>query len=422
MLPPGPRAPRPVQTLAWLWRPWPFLAGARRRYGDAFTIRIGAEPPWVVLSDPAAVREVFTGDPTLFHAGEGNRILLPLLGPNSVLLLDEDAHLRQRKLLLPPFHGDRLKGWTATMTEIAEREIGSWERGATIAVRDRMQDVTLDIVVRVIFGVRDGEGAGELHDALKRMLERTTGPRTMALLAMLGPERVEGSRLLRRDLEPVDALLYAAIGRRRAAADLDGRDDVLSLLLQARHDDGSPMSDRELRDELLTLLVAGHETTASALGWAAERLARHPHAWDRLAEEAYADAVVKETLRLRPVLPVVVRRLTRDAEVAGLPLRAGTVVAPCIQLVHRREDVYPEPLAFRPERFLDARPGTYTWFPFGGGIRRCIGAAFAELEMRVVLQAMGRRVRLQPADPRPEPPHRRAITLVPGRGGRVVVT
>src|SRR4051794_38080769 len=215
MLPPGPRAPRPVQTLAWMLRPWPFLEGARARYGDAYTIRIGTEPAWVILSDPAAVREVFTGDPGLFHAGEGNAILRPLLGANSVLLLDEEPHLRQRKLLLPSFHGDRLKAWTATMTEIAEREVASWPRGGTIAVRDRMQDVTLDIVVRVVFGVREAEGAGELRDALRRMLEQVTGPGTILMMAMLGPDRAERFRVLRRAVGPVDALLLDAIRRRR---------------------------------------------------------------------------------------------------------------------------------------------------------------------------------------------------------------
>jgi len=412
-LPPGPRGGRAAMTAAWVARPGPFLLRARARYGDAFTIRIGHEAPWVVLSDPDAIREVFTGNPEVFHAGEGNEVLLPILGSRSVLLLDEAPHLQARKRLLPPFHGERLKAWAQTMAEVAEREVATWPRGEPLAVLPRMQEVTLEIILRTVFGSTDAR----LRDALRRMLDRTTGPEGMALMMLLGPERLARTRVFRREMDPVDAVLAEHVRALRGRDDLGERGDVASMLVAAG------MGDEELRDELMTLLVAGHETTATGLAWATERLARRPEALERLrdGDDEWADAVVKETLRLRPVLPVVVRRLARAAEVGGMTLPAGVAVAPCIYLVHRREDVYPEPHAFRPERFLGVKPGTYTWLPFGGGVRRCIGAAFAELEMRAVLGVLARAADLQPARPEPERIRRRAITLTPDRGGEVLL-
>lgn len=417
-LPQGPTWSRPVQTLAWVTRPGPFMARARERHGDAFTLTIGHEPPWVMISDPAAVREVFTGDPAVFHAGEGNRVLRPVLGPNSVLLLDEKPHLRQRRLLLPPFHGDRVAAWAGAIAEIAEREAAGW--AGSVVTHRRMQELALEVITQVVFGVR----RGPLHDALRDTLDLVAGLRGILLMAVLGPDRAERAGIFRSALRRVDELIFEEIARRRGAPG----DDVLSLLLEATHEDGSPMSDQELRDELTTLLVAGHETTATALAWALERLSHHPGAWARLREEgdAYADAVVKETLRLRPVIPIVIRHLKRDVTVGGLDLPAGVNVVPSIWLLHRREDVYPEPHAFRPERWLGAKPGTYTWIPFGGGVRRCLGAAFAELEMRTTLVALARRLELSPdpaaANGRAEPVRRRAITLAPARGGRVLVS
>src|SRR5918993_1361593 len=293
MLPPGPKMSRAAQTAAWIARPGPFLFRAHREYGDVFTIRFGAEPPWVVLAHPDAVREVFTGDAAALHAGKANLVLLPFLGSSSVLLLDGPAHLRQRKVMLPPFHGARMAGYQEDVRRIAREHIARWPRDGALKLAPRLQAITLDVVLRVIFGVRE-------HDA--------------------------------------------GLG--------------------------------ELRDELVTLLVAGHETTATALAWAVERLVRTPGGWDRLRAggEEYAEAAGKEALRLRPVLPVVLRHLQRDMKIAGHDLAAGTVVAPCIQLVHRRPDVYPEPDRFVPERFLGPEPqgGTYSWIPFGGGVRRCL--------------------------------------------------
>ncbi len=425
-LPPGPRYPRALQTLGWGTRPMPFMERCQERYGDIFTMRIAQEGTWVFLAHPDMLRDVFKGDPRVLHAGEGNVILLPVLGHNSVLLLDDERHMRQRKLLLPPFHGERMQSYGAVMREVAEREIDRWPTDQPFELWPRMQAVTLEVIMRAVFGVEEGRRLDELRAALGHLVSFTTRKTTMLVAALLGPRRIERLGLLRDELGPVDSLLFDEIRSRRDASDLAERDDILSLLLQARHEDGEPMSDQELRDELMTLLVAGHETTATSLAWAIERLVRHPDKLERLRAEVrdggeeYADAVAKETLRLRPVLPIVVRRLTEDMEIGGHLLPAGASVTPCIHLIHRRPDVYPEPRAFRPERFLEQPAGTYTWIPFGGGVRRCIGASFALFEMRQVLSAIVDRVDLRPAQPAGERVSRRAITLTPGRGTEVV--
>lgn len=423
-LPPGPRMPRALQTLAWMTRPMPWMERLRGRYGDVFTVRIAQEGTWVFLAHPDAVRQVFTGDPAVLHAGEANRILRPWLGDNSVLLLDGPAHLQQRRLLLPPFHGERMQRYGELMTEVAEREVATWPMGQPMRLWPRMQAVTLEIIVRAIFGVSEGERMQRLRDRLRESSELTTDWRVMAGMATLGPDRYGSRPSFRRRVEPVDEVVFEEIRARRGASDLAERDDILSMLLQARHEDGSPMSDQELRDELMTLLVAGHETTATSLAWAVERLLRHPGGMDRLrdGDEEYLDAVVKETMRLRPVLPVVVRRLQAPMEIGGWDLPAGVTVAPCIHLVHRREDVYPEPSRFRPERFLEQPAGTYTWLPFGGGIRRCLGASFALFEMKAVLRVIARQVTLHATTAESEPVRRRAITLTPGRGAEVVAS
>ena len=424
MLPPGPRHPMPLQTLGWIARPGPFLERCRDRYGDAFTLRIANEGTWVMLSDPAAVKQVFTGDPELLHAGEANAILRPVLGPSSVLLLDDGAHLAQRKLLLPPFHGARMKAYGALMEEVAEAEIATWPAGQVVAARTAMQRITLEIVIRAVFGVGAGAERERLRTALEGLLRWITQPMQVALLTVLGAGNVHRLPEYRRVMREFDAVILDGIARRRTADDLAERDDILSMLMLATHEDGSPMTGSELRDELVTLLIAGHETTATALAWALERLARHPDAWARLrsGDEPYLDAVIKETLRLRPVLPIVLRRVKAPMEIGGWELPAGVSVAPCIYLMHRRADVYPDPRAFRPERFLERPAGTYTWIPFGGGIRRCLGASFAQFEMAAVLRVLARRCeRLEPDALVPERVTRRSITLVPAREGRVVV-
>ena len=353
-LPPGSPYPRPLQTLGWAARPMPFMERCQERYGDIFTLRIAQEGKWVFLAHPDMVKEVFKGDPRVLHAGEANVILLPVLGHHSVLLLDDERHMAQRKLLLPPFHGERMQRYGELMREIAGREVEGWPAGDPFELWPRMQAVTLEVIMRAVFGVEEGRRLDQLRAALSHLAEMTTRRSTMLVAALLGPQRVTRWNLLKRDMGPVDELLFDEIRRRREVPDLEERDDILSMLLQARHEDGQPMSDRELRDELMTLLIAGHETTATSLAWAVERLVRHPEKLERLRAEAreggeeYADAVAKETLRLRPVLPIVVRRLKEPMEIGGYDLPAGVSVAPCIHLIHRRPDVYPEPRAFRP--------------------------------------------------------------------------
>jgi cytochrome P450 len=428
-LPPGPRMPRALQTLGWLSRPFQFVERARAKYGDTFTMHI-ARDTFVVLSDPADVKQVFTGDPAIFHAGASNIILLPFLGHKSVLLLDGPQHLSQRRLLLPPFHGEKMRRHVDLMAEIAEREVASWPRGVPFAVHPHMQSVTLEVIMRIVFGLDEGDPRlAELRVRLRSFLESTVDQRELRKLLLYGPERSDRRRIFAHVLDPVDEIIAAVIDDHRRRDDLEERDDVLSMLLLARHEDGSPMDGVELRDELVTLLVAGHETTATALAWALERLVRHPDALERLTDEVragegdeYVDGVIKETLRLRPVIPFVGRKLTEPQTIAGYDLPAGARVAPSIHLMHRREDIYPDPAAFKPERWLDMRANPYTYLPFGGGVRRCLGASFAETEMRVVLGAIVSNVRLAPARPESEKVGRRVITLVPGRGGEIIAS
>jgi cytochrome P450 family 135 len=427
-LPPRPPFPRVIQTAIWSRQARRLLYGCQDRYGDMFTLNIAYEGTWVILADPEAVKQVFTGDPKVFHAGEGNQILAPILGRNSVLVLDEKPHMSQRKLLLPPFHGARMQGYEQTMREIAEREIASWPTGTPYQLRPRMQALTLEIILQTVFGVRGGERMAELREALRDFLDLTTNPKALLPVLLIGPGRVRGFGPFRRRIDRVDELIHKEIIERRGAEDVEDRDDVLSMLVAARHEDGSPMSDVEIRDELLTLLVAGHETTATSLAWAVERLSRSADKLERLRTEVeegredYVTATIQETLRLRPVISVVLRRLTESVEIGGYELPAGVTVAPSIYLVHRNPEVYPEPQRFLPERFLDNPPGTYTWIPFGGGVRRCLGASFAQFEMAVVLKELVKRWQIRPANPKPERIFRRAITETPRHNAEVVLS
>jgi cytochrome P450 len=428
-LPPSPPLPMALQTAIWSRQARRLLYACQDRYGDMFTIRLAYEGTWVMLADPAAVKQVFTGDPKVFHAGEGNEILAPLLGRNSLLVLDEKRHMSQRKLLLPPFHGSRMQGYGQTMGEIAEREIDSWPTGTPYKLRPRMQALTLEIILRTVFGVDQQEAAklADLREALRDFLDMTTNPRFLAPLLLAGPKRVRGVGAFRRRIDRVDELIYREIVERRGAADVAERDDVLSMMIGASHEDGSPMSDEEMRDELLTLLVAGHETTATSLSWAVERLTRSPRKLERLRSEVlegreeYLTATIQETLRLRPVISIVLRRLTEPVEIGGYELPAGVSVAPSIYLVHRNPEIYPEPQRFLPERFLENPPGTYSWIPFGGGVRRCLGASFAQFEMAVVLKELVKRRQIRPANPRPERVFRRAITETPRHNAEVIL-
>ncbi len=424
-LPPGPEWSLTRSTLRWWRRPLETLEECRTRYGGMFTYRLAHEGTWVFVSDPEAIKQVFTGDPRLLHAGEANIVLLPVLGEHSVLLLDEPEHMTERKLMLPPFHGKRMQAYREVMATAAREEIEHWPTDRPVQMRPRMQAVTLEVILRAVFGVEEGERLTQLRDELRKALGLLSEPRRAIFLMLLGPKRIRKFPPFRRLVEGVDRLLYPEIEARRRAPDLSERDDILSLLLQARHEDGRPMTDRELRDELMTLLVAGHETTATGLSWAIELLARHPEELSRLedsiaaGEDEYLDAVIKETLRLRPVIALVLRKLVEPMEIGGRLLPAGVSVAPSIYLVHRNPEIYPEPERFRPERFIEQPAGTYTWIPFGGGVRRCLGASFAEFEMAVVLRELVTSRRLAPARPEPEHSVRSTITNVPNRGAEV---
>jgi cytochrome P450 family 135 len=430
-LPPRPDLSRWMMRTGFVLQPTKFLDQCHERMGDWFTLRPTADRVLVVTADPAAVKQVFTGDPNLLHAGEANILLAPLLGKRSVLLLDGPEHLRQRKLMLPPFHGERMRNYERAMQEAAEWHLAGWPRGRRFAALPSMQAITLDAIMRVVFGVADERRRERLAAPLRRQLDMV-GNRLNVLMLFLTTDRHGGpgtrgpwKRIAAARLE-ADALIYEQIRARRSDPRADERTDVFALLLAARDEAGEPLSDGELRDELMTLLVAGHETTATAMAWTLERIVRHPQVLERLHDEPdgdYLDAVIKETLRLRPVVPAVARKLMVPMEFGGWKLPAGVHIAPSIYLLHRRPDIYgPDPLEFRPERFLDNPPATYEWIPFGGGIRRCLGASFALMEMKVVLGTILKNVQLRPERARGESVTRRAVTFAPTRGGRIAVT
>jgi cytochrome P450 len=400
----------------------------RQRYGDVFSSHFPFFGRVVFVADPALVKRVFAGDPAVFHAGAANATMLgDALGEHSLLTLDEGRHMSQRKLLLPPFHGEAVRRYAEMMAAAAAEEVSRWPVGRTFALRPRMQAITLEVILRAVFGVRDGERM-ELFRARIPRLGELSSPLDWLPFMQRDLGGLTPAARFRKAVAAVDELIYAEIAERRsldpdASAD---RDDVLTLLLGARHEDGSPMTDVELRDELMTLLTAGHETTATGLSWAFERLLRNPRVLARLVEslddgDEYLDAVVKETLRVRPVVVDVARQLQRDIELDGWRLPAGTLVLPAIAAVHVRPDLYPSPQEFRPERFVEVSTESYAWIPFGGGVRRCIGASFAQAEMRVVLREVLRRVRLRAPSERPERPQVRHVTVVPARGCRVIV-
>ena len=405
MLPPGPSTPSAVQTWEWLARPTTLLRRCAARYGEPFTLRTAwTDAPMVVVSDPAAVRAVFAAPVDVATAGASSTFLEPFVGPHSILVLDGPAHLRQRKLMLPPFHGDRMRAHRDLIAGLAAAEVERWPRGEPFATHGRMQALTLDIIMRVVFGAE----LPELRTAIRRTLDMTMSLPRMFFFSLTGNDLG-----FRRALDSVEAGLTAAI---RARRDTPG-DAILDELIAA----GS--SDAELRDQLVTLLAAGHETTAGSLSWVLERLARHPEVLARLRDDepGYADAVVKEVLRTRPVLTIAARKLVAPFSVAGWDLPAGVHVAPCIYLTHRRPELYADPTAFRPERFLgDAAPDSYAWIPFGGGIRRCVGAAFATMEMTEVLRAVAARVTLAPGRSGSERMRRRSVTLTPQHRGSVI--
>jgi cytochrome P450 len=438
-LPPGSRLPALAQGLWFALRPVEYFERCRQRYGDPFTARLPSTPPVVLFSDPTAIREIFTADDDDLHAGEATVVLEPILGPHSILLLDGDRHLRERRLMMPPFHGDRMRAYADVMREVTERAIAAWPMGQPFPLMRETQAITLDIIVRTVFGVSDGAAMSALRDRLRRFVAQAVNPLYLwpVLQLDLGPLSPWGRFVrLRRE---IDALLDAEIATRRSAGSSQ-RDDVLSLLVSARDEQGAPMGDAEVRDELMTLLLAGHETTASSLAWTVHRLLSEPGVHEQaraevaavigpggvtpetVAQLEYLDAVVKETMRLNPVIPDVLRIVKRPMRIGGVDLPAGVGAAPNIYAAHHRPDTWPEPYRFRPERFLGTRSNPYEFFPFGGGSRRCLGQAFALFEMKVVLATLLARTELRLAPGYTLRVVRRNITWAPSEGMPVVVT
>jgi cytochrome P450 len=429
-LPPGPAAPPLAQTVRWLLAPIEFMEACRRRYGDAFSVRfLGFAQPMVMISDPQAIRALYAEPAHGLPPGR-TIALRPIMGARSVLLLEGAAHLERRRVMLPAFHGERMRAYEQTMRAIADEEVARWPLRAELALQPRMRAITLEVILRVVFGVTDRARLERLRELLPRLLDATASVSLsfrVLLARRLG--RTDPLAAFGALSAGIDELLMGDIAARRAAGAADDEDgDVLSLLLAARFEDGSQMSDRELRDQLVTLLLAGHETTATALAWTFDLLMHNPPVLERLTAElredggdGYLRAVIAESLRLRPVVPLAGRRLAGELRSDGFALPTGTDVTPAIWLTHTRADVYPEPYEFRPERFLERAPASYAWVPFGGGIRRCLGAAFAELEMRVVLSAVLGRLDLAPVSARSERVQRRNITFSPRHGTRVRV-
>jgi cytochrome P450 family 135 len=411
-------------------RPIAFLESCRRRFGETFSVRfLGSRSPLVMISNPEAVRALYSESENGLLPGR-TFSLGPVLGTNSILLQEGGEHRQRRRLMLTPFHGGRIRAYEELVAEIAEREIGRCPLARPFALHRHMQHVTLEVILRAVFGVSDPERLERLRRLFPELLDATSSLsfQLWILLARRGPQAGRPLPRLRSLMDEIDTELVAEISERRRDPTVAKRQDILSLLTLARFDGGSAMDDRELRDQLMTLLVAGHETTATALAWTLDLLLRSPPALARLTAEVdegkdddYLRAVIQESLRLRPVVPLAGRQLVSELRVDGLVLPPGTRVTPAIWLTHTRSDVYPEPLAFRPERFLGHQPSTYAWIPFGGGVRRCQGAAFAEMEMRVVLRSLLRMRTVKAAGTAAEHATRRNVTLAPRHGTRTIL-
>lgn len=421
--------PRALQTTGWWTRPTGFLDRCRRIYGKRFTVRLAAQDPFVVISDPEEIKQVFTAPPDVLHPGEGTRILEPIVGPNSILLLDEDAHMSQRKLVLPAFHGERMRGLETMIAEVAREQINTWPRDELAPIHPRMQRLTMEVILAAVFGLRTGPRLDDLREALTEMLNFGMSPLSLLPPARRAPfGRGPWAKFLKVRAR-ADELIYAEIRDRREQGD-QGGSEIINSLIGACHEDGSPMADVEIHDELLTLLVAGHETTATQLAWTLERLTREPEVLTSLVEavdegdgEPYMTAVIRESLRLRPVLlNAAPRTVKKPIEVGGITYVPRVHLLASAWLIQHDADIYPEPYAFRPERFLESDPGTYTWIPFGGGRRRCVGASFAQLEMAIVLRELLRVSKVAASIADSEATVRRAITAAPARGGETVLT
>ena len=427
-VPDGPRGNHLRMTDRFMRKRRPLVLEAHERYGDTFSVEILPGPRTIVVfSDPADVKEIFSSDPSQFHAGEGNAILKPVMGDHSLLLVDGEQHTRARKLLMPAFTGPAMRGYRPLVEGIAKEAVQTWEPGQRIVTLDAMNAITLDVILQVVFGVTDEERLAVLRPKVTKIVDIDA----TVLLSWIFPRlrKVPPWKGFFTNLREVDELLYAEIRERRTAHDLDGRDDVLSRLLRVGDSstDEEPLSDEEMRDQLVTLLLAGHETTASALSWTLHELGRHPELLKRAlvaadtGDEAFLEACLKEAMRLHPIIDFVARTLQSDQTVGGRRLPKGTTVAPSIMLSHSREATFADAHEYRPDRFLDpdAKVSSHTWIPFGGGVRRCIGAAFSLMEGTVVLREV--LLRFGVFAEQPTPPRLRNITNVPDDKAPVIL-
>ncbi|MBE9126998.1 MULTISPECIES: cytochrome P450 [unclassified Coleofasciculus] len=440
-LPDGPKSSPTMQLIRWIADPLAFLDSCAERYGDTFTLNLRNFEPLVFLSHPQAIQEIFTADPKLFDSGRGNKIVKPLVGENSLLLLDGARHAAQRRLMMPPFHGERMHSYSQLMCEIAEQVASQWNVGKPICIRAQMQEITLQVIVQTVFGLREGVRYQQLIPLLSAMLNMTDSPLSSSLLFFrflqkdLGAWSPWGRFVGRR--QQIYELLQAEIDERRERSQLQGN-DVLTLMMSARDELGQPMTDAELKDELMTLLFAGHETTATALAWAFYWIHQRPSIYQKLVQELdslgenpepiaiaklpYLTAVCQETLRIYPVIFFAFPRVTKaPMQVMGRQYDTNTTLFPCIYLTHHREDIYPEPNQFKPERFLDRQFSPYEYLPFGGSNRRCVGFALAQMEMKLVLASILSRYQLTLADTKPVKPQRRGFTVSPEGGVRMMV-
>lgn len=413
-------------TMRWLTVQVPTILGIHDRLGDIATVRFAFGRGGVITRSPDDIKALFTAPPEQVPTATANSPIGPFVGPSSLLTLNGPEHLRHRKLLLPPFHGDRMRSYADDIAEIANAEVDGWRQGEERKLQPAMQSVTLEVILRIVFGVDDAARQDELRRAIVQLLGLTERPVLLIPTFFAAVRRGTLIGPVKRYAEEVDRLIYREISLRRSAGDLASRTDVLSMLLTARDEAGAPMTDAELRDELVTVLFAGHETTASALAWTFERLVRTPAAMALATDAARGDdadgvldAVFQESLRLRPVVPVTARLLREDFTLSGYQIPKDSLVIVSILGVNQHPDRFDDPTVFRPERFIGEKPDTYAWIPFGGGVRRCIGAAFAQLEGRVVLREVLRRATLEAVDPADEPRKRRNVTTVPGGGGLV---
>lgn len=434
-LPPGPPYPGVVNTILWLRFMMPLLRRSRRRYGDVWTLRLmggagtnqatGTKEParMVFVSDPPLVEQVLTADTSVL-GGEA-KVITPLVGKNSVLVLDGPEHTTQRKLLLPSLHGDKIDSYHDDIGRLCEEEIASWSVNESFQLLPRMEELTLSAIMTVIFGMTIEDRRKELRRGVRALTRYRDKPWTPVILQMSYMRGVEPPGAFKAVRSALDEMLYEEIKRARDDPDLGDRGDVLASLVQAKHDDGTPMTDEEIRDELITLLIQGHSSTATALSWTLERVVRHPEVHEKLRAEAetdsdeYIDAVIKETLRLRTPIPVVGRRVSQPYPLGEWELPPGTMIMLNALMLHQNADIYPEPERFRPERFLERPAGKYSWIPFGGGPRACLGRSFATLEMKIVLRMLTSLVRLAPVDQRDEHLRRRGVVLSPTEGARM---